>query len=59
VQLVWWLGDLEPDAVPVANPQEVESIHWFTPEEMARLPDLLESNRQFLELVEKGGIALR
>ena len=58
VELAWWLGELEPDAVPVANPQEVESIHWFTPAEMAALPDLLESNREFLELLERGKITL-
>ena len=58
VELAWWLGELAPDAIPVANPREVDSIHWFTPEEMARLPDLLESNRDFLRLVEQGEIML-
>lgn len=58
VELFWWLGELDPNAVPVANPQEVESIHWFMPEEMAALPDLLESNRDFLRLVERGEIVL-
>jgi len=56
VELAWWLGELAPDAIPVANPIEVDSIHWFTPEEMARLPDLLESNREFLQRVERGAI---
>jgi len=58
VQLAWWLGELEPGAAPVPNPAEVESIHWLTPAEMARLPDLLESNREFLELVRRGEIQL-
>jgi 8-oxo-dGTP pyrophosphatase MutT (NUDIX family) len=58
VELAWWLGEVQADAVPVGNPREVESIHWFTPAEMANLPDLLESNRQFLELVERGEIRL-
>jgi 8-oxo-dGTP pyrophosphatase MutT (NUDIX family) len=58
VELAWWLGELEPDAVPVANPREVESIHWFTVAEMARLPDLLDSNREFLRLVEQGEIRI-
>jgi 8-oxo-dGTP diphosphatase len=58
VALAWWLGETDPDAVPVANPREVESIHWFTPGEMAQLPDLLESNRRFLELLEQGEIKL-
>lgn len=58
VELAWWLGELDPDAIPVANPREVDSIHWMTPEEMVRLPDLLESNREFLHLVDRGDIRL-
>jgi 8-oxo-dGTP pyrophosphatase MutT (NUDIX family) len=58
VHLAWWLGAVEPDAVPLANPREVASIHWFTPQEMAALPDLLESNRQFLDLLARGEITL-
>ncbi len=58
VQLSWWLGELEPGAVPVANPAEVESVHWVTPAEMAAMPGLLESNREFLELVGSGEIRL-
>jgi 8-oxo-dGTP pyrophosphatase MutT (NUDIX family) len=56
VELAWWLGELNPEAVPVANPREVASIHWCTPAEMAQLPDLLESNREFLQRVERGEI---
>jgi 8-oxo-dGTP pyrophosphatase MutT (NUDIX family) len=56
VELAWWLAELDADAVPVANPTEVESIHWHTPAEMARLPGLLQSNRLFLELIERGKI---
>ena len=51
VELAWWLAEILPGGVLVANPREVESIHWCTPAEMARLPDLLESNRRFLELI--------
>jgi 8-oxo-dGTP pyrophosphatase MutT (NUDIX family) len=58
VELAWWLGELSPNAIPVANPQEVDSIHWMTPQEMALLPDLLESNREFLRLIEQGEIVL-
>ncbi|MCE5267718.1 MAG: NUDIX domain-containing protein [Planctomycetaceae bacterium] len=58
VDLAWWLGRSSADAPPVANPEEVDSIHWLTTGEMARLPDLLESNREFLELVGRGKIGL-
>lgn len=58
VELSWWLAELEPGAVPVPNPDEVESIHWLTPDEMARLPELLPSNREFLDRVARGEIRL-
>jgi 8-oxo-dGTP diphosphatase len=59
VDLAWWLAEMAPDATPVANPAEVESIHWYTPEEMAALPDLLDSNREFLDLVRKSPLLLQ
>jgi 8-oxo-dGTP diphosphatase len=58
VHLAWWLSDLAPAAVPVANPREVESIHWFTPAEMAAQTELLASYREFLELLASGAIRL-
>ncbi len=58
VHLAWWLADMDPIAVAVPNPCEVESIHWFTLREMASLSELLDSNREFLELIEKGKICL-
>jgi 8-oxo-dGTP diphosphatase len=57
VELAWWLGELEPGRL-FANPREVDSIHWLTPQEMAQLPDLLESNREFLDLIARGEITL-
>jgi NAD+ diphosphatase len=59
VHLAWWLAESDSAAVAVPNPREVESIHWFTPQEMAGQPELLDSNREFLELVERGEIRLR
>ena len=58
VELAWWLARLDPDAEPVPNPAEVESVHWVTPEELAQLPDLLETNRQFLQALDSGEIEL-
>ena len=58
VDLAWWLADLAADADPVPNPTEVESLHWHTPQEMAGLPELLESNRDFLDALESGRILL-
>jgi 8-oxo-dGTP diphosphatase len=58
VHLAWWLADMSPAAVPVGNPDEVESIHWFTVAEMAAQSELLASNREFLELIASGEICL-
>ncbi|MFH1264461.1 MAG: NUDIX domain-containing protein [Planctomycetota bacterium] len=58
VHLSWWLSHLEPDAQLAPNPAEVESVHWYTPEEMARLPDLLRSNHHFLRALGSGEIEL-
>lgn len=59
VELSWWLAELYGETQPAPNPAEVASIHWFTPAEMLNLPDLLPSNREFLELVIRGQISLR
>ncbi|HLA84775.1 MAG TPA: NUDIX domain-containing protein [Thermoguttaceae bacterium] len=58
VCLSWWSAELPADAQPVANPAEVESIHWVTPTEMAALPNPLPSNFEFLEALRAGQINL-
>jgi len=58
VHLAWWLAEMDPAAALSPDPREVESIHWFTPAEMAAQTELLESNREFLELLESGAIRL-
>jgi 8-oxo-dGTP diphosphatase len=58
VHLAWWLAAMDPVALPVPSPREVESIHWFTQPEMASLDALLESNREFLQLIARGRISL-
>ena len=58
VHLAWWLAEMGSEQRPVANPSEVESLHWLTAEEMAELPETLESNREFLRLLAMGEIKL-
>jgi 8-oxo-dGTP diphosphatase len=53
VHLAWWLSDLEDSAVPVPNPREVASFHWFTLAELSTLPNQLESNYRFLEALAR------
>jgi hypothetical protein len=44
--------------VLVPHPDEVETIHWFSAEEMLALPELLSSNRDFLHALAAGAIVL-
>lgn len=58
VSLAFWLAELPAGAAPLPNPEEVESIHWHTPQEITALPSLLESNGEFIDLVLRGEIRL-
>jgi 8-oxo-dGTP diphosphatase len=58
VALAWWHCRLAPEAEFSPNPAEVESVHWYSPAEMAALPELLESNHHFLQALAAGQIEL-
>jgi 8-oxo-dGTP pyrophosphatase MutT (NUDIX family) len=58
VHLAWWLGRLPQDAVLQPNPAEIEAVYWYTAQELAKLPDLLPSNHEFLAALDAGVIAL-
>ena len=49
VHLAWWLTEIDAAAQLVAQPQEVESFHWLTADQIRQLPDLLPSNVEFLD----------
>lgn len=48
VQLAWWLVSIDLEALPVANPLEVEWFDWLTIADIRALPRLLASNVEFL-----------
>lgn len=56
VHLSWWLGRCDHAQQPVPNPAEVESCSWLSPAEMLARPELLESNRDFLDALARGEI---
>jgi 8-oxo-dGTP diphosphatase len=58
VDLAWWVGELDAGAVPLANPAEVESLHWLTGTELRQLNNLLDCNHEFLRQVAAGRIML-
>ena len=50
LRLYWWSAELlDDDLCP--NPAEVAELRWCTPAEMRALPDLLPSNREFLDRI--------
>ncbi len=59
VELFWWLARLPTDAVLTANPAEVASFGWHTPEVLRQLPGLLASNVAFLDALAAGEISLK
>lgn len=59
VELGWWLAQREPRQAPRPNPQEVAEYFWLTAAELLQAPDVLPSNRQFLEAWQSGAIDLR
>ncbi len=59
VHLAWWQASLEGSGEPAPNPLEVESIHWLTPQEILELSDVVDGNRQFVEAIIRGEIAMR
>jgi 8-oxo-dGTP diphosphatase len=58
VHLAWWRAELLPELPVVPNPLEVESAQWVTLEELARLPNQLESNQHFLAAIGRGEVVL-
>ena len=58
VSLSWWLAEIDTAAVLAPNPAEVSETHWLTPREIRNLPELLESNLQFLDAWERGDFEL-
>lgn len=56
IHLAWWTARLPEIPPPIPDPAEVESIHWWTAEEMLDQPELLASNRHFLDALASGEI---
>jgi 8-oxo-dGTP diphosphatase len=58
VELSWWLAQIDAETALAPNPAEVEAILWLAPEELLEHPELLSSNREFLQAVLRGEIQL-
>jgi (d)CTP diphosphatase len=58
IQLNWWLAEILSKHPPIPNPAEVASFNWMTAEAMSQHDQLLPTNRQFLEALQAGDIAI-
>lgn len=56
--LAWWLADLDPEILPVPNPDEVAEVHWMTREEICTAKEMLPSLPAFMEAWRGGRIVL-
>lgn len=56
VALGWWRVELPPDSLCQPDRKEVQWVGWMGVQELMQSPDLLESNRHFLEALERGEI---
>jgi 8-oxo-dGTP pyrophosphatase MutT (NUDIX family) len=58
VELAWWRASIADDARLAPNADEVESVHWFTCQQMRALSGLLASNVDFLDQLQQRAFEL-
>ncbi|MCA9178212.1 MAG: NUDIX domain-containing protein [Planctomycetales bacterium] len=59
VDLAWWHARLlDPISAMAPNPAEVEEAFWMPPTEIRHLPELLDSNIEFLDAWTAGEFQL-
>jgi len=58
VELAWWLAELPEHRSFRPNLAEVAETHWLTTDEIRGLPNLLSSNLQFLDALQRGDFSL-
>ena len=58
VKLWWYEAHLDPRAPIQPDPREVSSWEWMRLEQLATEPQLLESNRAFVQAVCRGQVVL-
>lgn len=59
VELAWWQVSVDGPVEPIPAPLEVAEFAWMGPEELELHPDLLESNREFLNAWRAGQFELK
>ncbi len=57
--LAWWLADLDCQAMPTANPDEVAEIHWMTRQQVRASRGMLASLPTFVDAWDQGDVDLQ
>ena len=57
-ELNWWHASIVEGELIRIEPREVESFQWMTAVEMLALPNLLDSNLEFFQALERGEFEL-
>ena len=57
-ELHWCLATIKSGEIIKPNPLEVASFEWLTGDEMLKLPNLLDTNREFLEALGRNEFSL-
>jgi hypothetical protein len=52
--LNWYRAEIVQGETIVPSPDEVESFQWMTGQELLALPNLLDTNREFFEALDRG-----
>jgi 8-oxo-dGTP pyrophosphatase MutT (NUDIX family) len=58
VEIAWWLAEIDGSTNFVPNEREVETVHWFSYDQLRSLAGLLESNQQFLNAWDRDAFQL-
>ena len=58
-ELHWCMATIKLNQVITPNPFEVASIQWLTGMEMLDLPNLLDTNREFLDALDSNEFSLK
>ncbi|MFT5303028.1 MAG: 8-oxo-dGTP diphosphatase [Mariniblastus sp.] len=53
-ELNWYRAEIVQGETIVPSPDEVESFQWMTGQELLALPNLLDTNREFFEALDRG-----
>ena len=58
IELSWWAANIRSGQTIIPNPAEVASYHWLSVAQIRSLPNLLISNVEFFQSLDRGEFEL-